>query len=353
MSTQPTRRASIHDVARSAGVSAATVSKVLRGVAGVKSGNVERVRAAVDAMGYQMDPLAAGLRQTTRRILALIVPDLESEFFGRIAAQLELLAEQAGYGLLIMSSHEDEEREARLVERMHVWRVAGTILAPVRSERGLGTALMKRLSMTGALLDRVMSDDVYDTVAVDNGGASASVARMLAAKGHRHVLLIGLNEVSRNVRARASAFEREAAAICPDMRVDALMIDDRAGNFRHMLSLYLDGNRPTAVFSLFQKGTLVALSEFRRRGLRCPSDVSLVGFDDAEWMQVTYPSVSAVVQPIERLAHLAFDRLLARIEGQGGASICSLEPCALELRESLVEVSPSVAAQPRQAVGGA
>lgn len=357
MINQPTKRASIHDVARSAGVSAATVSKVLRGVNTVKAANAQKVHAAVEAMGYKMDPLAAGLRQTTRKIIGLIVPDLESEFFGKIAARLEILAEDAGYSLSIVSSHESEAREERLVERMHVWRVAGTILAPVRSERGAGTLLMKSLSMTGALIDRVVSDDIYDTVAVDNAGASAKVARLLAEKGHRHVTLIGLNEVSRNVRTRASAFKQEAQIICPDMRVDVLMIDEREDNFRAHLSDYLDANHPSVVFSLFQKGTLIALSEFRRRGLRCPQDVSLVGFDDTEWMQVTYPAVSAVVQPISKLADHAFHRLLARIEGQrdgtNSASICHLEPCSLQLRESLVEVPPVLPAEQPHVIQGA
>lgn len=345
--TEP-KRASIHDVARAAGVSAATVSKVLRGVSTVKSANAERVRSAVDALGYQMDPLAAGLRQSRRRILGLIVPDLESEFFGRIAARVELLAEEAGYSLSIASSHEDEEREVRLVERMHVLKVAGTLLAPVRSERGAGVQRMKALSMTGALVDRVISDDVYDTVGVDNAGASAEVARLLAQKGHRHVLLVGLNEVSRNVRARASAFTREAKAVAANMHVDTLMIDERLDSSRSVLADYLDHHRPTAVFSLFQKGTLLALSEFRRRGIRCPQDVSLVGFDDAEWMRVTYPSVTAVVQPIDRLADIAFARLLARVEGQTGASVSQLEPCALTLRESLLANVAAASTQSRR-----
>ncbi|MEM6383505.1 MAG: LacI family DNA-binding transcriptional regulator [Pseudomonadota bacterium] len=340
------KRASIHDVARTASVSAATVSKVLRGASTVKSANVEKVKAAVEALGYQMDPLAAGLRQSRRRILGLIVPDLESEFFGRIAARVELLAERAGYSLSIASSHESEEREAQLVERMHVLKVSGTLLAPVRSERGAGVQRMKALGLTGALVDRVISDDVYDTIGVDNAGASAQVARLLAEKGHRHVLLIGLNEVSRNVRARAGAFTKEAGSLAPDMRVDSLMIDERTDSSRGRLSDYLDRQQPTAVFSLFQKGTLLALAEFRRRGIRCPDDVSLVGFDDAEWMRVTYPSVTAVVQPLDRLADIAFERLLARVEGQTGASISRLEPCALTARESLIAVQ---AAGPRRA----
>ena len=78
------RRATIHDVARAAGVSAATVSKVLRGVRSVREDNADRVREAVAALDYRMDPVASGLRGEQRRIIGAVVPDLESAFFGKL-----------------------------------------------------------------------------------------------------------------------------------------------------------------------------------------------------------------------------------------------------------------------------
>lgn len=331
-------RASIHDVARRAGVSAATVSKVLRGVKTVKALNAEKVHLAVKDLGYRMDPLASGLRRRTRQIIGVVVPELENEFFGRLTSRIEILAENAGFSLAIGSSHESEERERKLVTRMHDWRVAGTILAPVRSERGEGAMAMKELAMTGVLVDRVMANDVFDTVTADNERASARVAGTLIDAGHRHVLLFGLNEVSKNVRTRVSAFKAEAMAACPQMQVDILLAEGSMEDLRHSLSHYLSQHRPTAVFSLAQKGTLTVLSEFRRRGIQCPQDISLVGFDDAEWMQATYPSVSAVVQPVNRIAEQAFAKLLLRINGQKGFPVCLLEHCDFQERESLINV---------------
>ncbi|TIV51497.1 MAG: LacI family transcriptional regulator, partial [Mesorhizobium sp.] len=95
------------------------------------------------------------------------------------------------------------------------------------------------------------------------------------------------------------------------------------------------GERPTAVYSLFLKGTLVALSEFRRRGWHCPNDISLVGFDDAEWMQVTWPAIAAVVQPVREIAGNAMEVLFRRIEGEGGPPRARLEPCKVLMRESV------------------
>ena len=106
------RRATIHDVARAAGVSAATVSKVLRGVRSVREDNADRVREAVAALDYRMDPVASGLRGEQRRIIGAVVPDLESAFFGKLVTGLERAAEEAGYHMIVASSRESEAREA-------------------------------------------------------------------------------------------------------------------------------------------------------------------------------------------------------------------------------------------------
>jgi DNA-binding LacI/PurR family transcriptional regulator len=333
-------RPSIHDVAKHAAVSAATVSKVLRGVKTVKAANAGKVHLAVKELDYRMDPFASDLRRETRRIISVVVPELESEFFGRLTSRLEILAEEAGYSLVIASSHESEDREKQLVERMHDWRVAGTILAPVRSERGTGATVMKNRNMTGVLVDRVVANDSFDTVTANNAHASAEVARTLIEAGHRHVLLLGLSEVSKNVRTRINAFKQAAESTCSEMSIDVLLAEDPSEDLRAALARYLDRNNPSVVFSLFQKGTLAALSEFRRRGIQCPQEISLVGFDDAEWMQATYPSVTAVVQPVKQIAEQAFSKLLSRINGDSGYAQCQLETCRLQQRESVINVGP-------------
>ncbi len=340
MARKNDRRASIHDVASRAGVSAATVSKVLRGTTTVKPVNIEKVRRAVKELNYRMDPLASSLRRARRQIIGVVLPELESEFFGQLASHLEIFTEQAGYSLVIASSHESEDRERCLIERMHDWRVAGTILAPVRSERGQGATVMKNQGMVGVLVDRVVANNCFDTVTADNARASANVAQRLIEAGHRHVLLLGLSEVSKNIRTRISAFKTEAEKSCPGIKVDVLLADGPIHDLSILLGNYLEQQRPSAVFSLFQKGTLAVLSEFRRRSILCPKDISLVGFDDAEWMQATYPSITVVAQPIAQIARQAFARLLSRIDGHAGYPVCQLEPCDFRVRQSLANVVP-------------
>jgi LacI family transcriptional regulator len=330
------RRASIHDVASHAGVSAATVSKVMQGVTTVRPENAQRVYDAVEALGYRVDPLASDMRRARRRIIGAIVPEFESEFFGSMISELERLAEQRGFALVAASSRESEERERDILARMHDWRVGGVVLAPVRNEHGPAAGLMKTYGMTGVLIDRVLADDVFDTVSADSAAASAEVARALVGKGHRHVLVIGLGQQAATVKARLDGFRSTALQLAPDMRIDVILTESDIEPLRTSVAAYFDkGERPTAVYSLFLKGTLVALSEFRRRAWHCPNDVSLVGFDDAEWMQVTWPSIAAVVQPVRQIAGEAMDLLFRRIDGGEGPPDARLEKCRVLMRESV------------------
>ena len=335
------KRPTIHDVARTAGVSAATVSKVLRGSATVKAENSLRVHDAVQSLGYRMDPLASGLRQEQRRIIGAILPDLQSPFFGALATGLERASEAAGFTTIIASSRESEEREADLVARMNDWRVAGTILAPVRSERGLGATALRSLDMCAVLVDRVSADDRFDTVTADNFKASANVADFLLAAGHHHILLHGATRISKAVRTRLDGFSTRARALVPEVRIDTLLSDDDLETQHCAIHDYFDSrspeDRPTAVFSLSQYSTLLVLSELRRQGIRIPDHIALVGFDDVDWMQTAWPSITAVAQPVETMALRAIATLLSRIEGQStGFSVQYLETCDLQVRQSAV-----------------
>lgn len=339
------KRATIHDVARVADVSAATVSKVLRGISSVKTENAERVRTAIKSLDYRMDPLASGLRNEQRRIIGAVVPDLESSFFGALATGLERAAEAAGYHMIITSSREDQKREADLVERLSDWRVAGTILAPVRSERGPGAQKLRDIGMRAVLVDRVSADAQFDTVSADNFEASAAVADRLLAQGHRHILLHGATEISKAIRTRLDGFSTRAKALDSKVRLDTLLSGEDLEGHRKEVSDYFDSHtgsdRPTAVFSLSQNSTLVVLSDLRRRGLRVPDDIALIGFDDAEWMQTTWPSISAVRQPVAQMAEQAIATLLARVEGgEGGPAKCHLAQCTLVSRQSTQSQEP-------------
>ncbi|WP_068115787.1 LacI family DNA-binding transcriptional regulator [Tropicimonas marinistellae] len=288
-----------------------------------------------------MDPVVSGSRIEHRRIIGAVVPNLDSPFFGALATGLEDAAETAGYEMIVSSSRESEEREAKLIARMNDWRVAGTILVPVRSERGLGPKMLRELDMQAVLVDRASADDRYDTVAADNYAASAAVADYLLGLGHRHILLQGATQISKAVRLRVDGFSERAISIDSNVQLDKLLSDDDLEMQRNAIGAYLDARRiaattPSAVFCLSQHSTLLVFSELRRHHLQVPEEVALVGFDDADWMQETYPSITAVKQPVGTMAGKALEVLLARVEGRNpGAPVQYLEECEMVVRQSV------------------
>ncbi|MDA9991151.1 LacI family transcriptional regulator [Paracoccaceae bacterium] len=333
------KRATIHDVARQSGVSAATVSKILNGVTTVKQPNVDRVMAAIEDLGYRADPVASELRQGQRRLIAAIVPELNNPFFGALISGIEDAAETAGYKVIFGTSRESEEREIDVIQRMHDWRVSGAILVPVQSERGRGAALLADLGITSVLLDRVSASSAFDTVTADNFRASADVAQYLAEQGHRHILLHCATATSEAVRMRVEGFTSFMRRLDAGIRIDVLLNDINEQDKRGVLGQHWDRystlDTPTAVFALSQHSTLVVLSELRRRKITVSGQVALVGFDDADWMQTTWPSITAVAQPVEIMAKQAIAALLTRLANDGkGYPIQHLERCVLNIRES-------------------
>ncbi|MEL6435340.1 MAG: LacI family DNA-binding transcriptional regulator [Pseudomonadota bacterium] len=333
------KRSTIHDVARHAGVSAATVSKILNGVTTVKQANVDRVRAAIAKLDYRADPVASELRQGQRKFIAAIVPELENSFFGALLSGIEEAAEEAGYKVIFATSRECEEREIEVVQRMHDWRVAGAIVVPVRSEKGQGANRLDALGISSVFVDRVSASARFDTVTADNYKASADVADFLVAQGHRRLLVHCATTNSQAITTRAEGFQARLRERGVDAHCDELLFQEDATDQRAELRRYFDAldeaRRPTAIFSLSQHSTLIVLSELRRRRWAIPDQVSLVGFDDADWMQTTWPSITAVCQPVERMAKQAVQALIARLNQVNDTfPVQHLEQCELRIRES-------------------
>jgi DNA-binding LacI/PurR family transcriptional regulator len=129
-------RASMQNVAAYAGVSIATVSKVMQGVTTVLPENVTKVQNAIEALGYRINPLGAELRRGRRNLIGLIVPDIEKSGTARLITELELAVEAKNHVLFVASSHQSPQREADLANRMQDWRVAGVVIVPISGQTG-------------------------------------------------------------------------------------------------------------------------------------------------------------------------------------------------------------------------
>jgi len=332
-------RPTIYDVARRAGVSTATVSKVLRGVETVGAGNASSVNKAVRELGYRRDPLAANLRRNRRALVGLIVPDFRNPFFGALVASIEKLAEASGYRLVTVSTSETESMERRQIEALLDWRVAGIILIP--SSAGLASVRrLKAEAMPTVIVDRVSAGSPFDGIGVDNAEASGKMVRRFYEHGHRHLLVAASSPDLPNMAERIEGVQKAALAMDEPMRIEVLSCGvglDSAT--RAMTQRFETGPLPGAVFALFIQATLAVLREVAKLNLRIPEDISFAGFDDFEWMQVMHPPIATVIQPVEELAARAWERLLHRIEYPDHAAARLRIPCSVEFRGSIAAAS--------------
>ena len=302
------RRPTIHDVARSAAVSPATVSNVLTGRRHVDPDLANRVRLIVDELGYQRDVAASSLRSAKRTVVGAVVPELGNPFFAEMVDRLEREARNAGRRLLIATSGGDPAEETRQVEALIAWRPAGVIAVPCDGTFAARTAL-ERDGIPFVVLDRPLDDANFDSVAVDNVAAAREGAARLLAAGHRRLLLVASATKISNIRQRVAGVD-EALATVPGARAEMIEAGFDADEIEQAVTAQLERRPlPTAIFTLNNILTLGTLKAAAAAGMSIPEDISLLGFDDYDWMEVFRPPLSAIRQPVAEMAHAAWERL--------------------------------------------
>jgi LacI family transcriptional regulator len=328
-------RPTIYDVARMARVSTATVSKVLRGVTSVGADNAMRVNEAVRELGYRGDPLAANLRRNRRSLVGLIVPDFRNPFFGALVAEIEHLAETSGHRLVAVSTSESPEKEGSQISSLLDWRIGGLILIP-STQGSQSITRLNREGIPAVILDRVPAQSGCDGVGVDNAEAAGEMVRRFHALGHRRLLVAATTPKYQNMVERLAGLHEAAASLSHPMEVEVLFCGtDMESATRAFATRFAQGNIPAAIFALFNQGTLAALREISLRNLTIPDDISIAGFDDLEWMQVMHPPVASVIQPVDELARVAWERLLYRMDNPQTKPQRVRLNCRIEFRGSL------------------
>jgi LacI family transcriptional regulator len=336
----------IHDVAARAGVATATVSNVLTGQRYVAERRRRLVLEAVDALDYQPNHLAASLRRKHSRTVGIVVPDLTNPFFAALVQQIEGLAAASGYEILLVDSSNDINREASRTRALLARRIDGLIWVPTRD-------VLPPVNTSGAglpaavLVDRGFGLDGFDTVQAANGEASYRGCRHLLQLGHRDIALLIPTDALVNIRDRIDGYRRALAESGLNEHERVIVGGSSVETCRSAIEQELRrANRPTAVFAASYEATLGAIKAIRAVDIAFPEDVSLLGFDDFDWMTVLRPYVSTIAQPIDGMAAAAWRLLKARLSGGEDPHARIRLPCVLQVRESTR--APSEAVRRRQ-----
>jgi LacI family transcriptional regulator len=308
--------ATIRDVAREAGVSVATVSRVFGG-GGVSAGTRERVLAASERLGYRPNAVARALRMEATRTLGLVIPNVMNPFFTAVARAVEDAARERGYSLILGNTDEDPEKEARYLEVLLEKRVDGIVISPARAASPhLGE--IERAGVPVVFLDRYVAGVEAPVVRADGRRAVDELVGHLAGLGHRRLAIISGPPETVTGGERLESFlagARRRGVGVPEERV-AYGDFRRESGARAMRRLLRLEEPPTAVFAANNLMALGALEELDRAGVRVPEEMSFASFDDVSWFRLLRPPVTAIAQPIRRLGEAAAKMLPEMVEGR-------------------------------------
>lgn len=303
-------------IAQMAGVSLGTVSHVINNSARVREPLRRRVLDAVDALRYQPSALARGLRRDRTNMIGMVIPDVTNPFFPAVVRGAEDTAFANGYRLVLCNTDNSHAKEMEHLHQLRTYLPAGLIIIPasfgklseeVESFRRSGAAVV--------FLDRMPRNWKGDSVTVANDDGAFRAVQYLIQLGHKRIACVTGPLHLTNAQERLAGYRRAlklAGLPIPEAYVRKSTFD-RVGGYNDALVLLRLRSRPTAIFAqndLMAMGALLAIRELK---LRCPQDVSVIGFDDLDVTELMDPPLASIRQPGYQMGATAVQMLLDRV----------------------------------------
>jgi LacI family transcriptional regulator len=311
----------LRDVARLAGVSAMTVSRVINDQPRVKEETRRRVEAAIAELGYVPNGLARGLIRRKTKTIGLIVPDIANPFFTLVVRGAEDVAWRAGYHVILCNTQTDLERERGHVDDMLSFRVEGVLIAPVSDRSAPQLRTLARNELPFVLIDRSIPGFHGDLVQGDSVAGAHLLVDHLIGLGHRRIAMISepsdVSTARDRVQGYREALEAAGIELRPEFVAESSAINPYAARDATLQLLDLP-EPPTAIFALNSIAATGVAEAARERGLEIPSDLGLVCFDDIELASRLDPFLTVLAQPAETFGTIAMQLLLDRLAGNVG-----------------------------------
>lgn len=328
--------ATIQDVARDAGVSTATVSRVFSAPELVLETTRNKVMEAVNRLGYEPNFAAKSLRTLRTEKILVTVPDISNPFFSQVIRGVEEAALAAGYSVLLGDTRHEETREEQYAAMFRRKEADGLIflghrlpdvLADMVATKGPRTPIVNGCEFRPGL--------AVSSAHIDNDRAAAEVVDYLYGLGHTRIGVVTgplASPISSDRLAGVlSAAQRHGRASALRIAIGDFSIES---GVRQTGDLLDEPGRPTAIFCFSDEMAMGALEAIRQRGLTCPDDVSLVGFDDIRFAQYLHPKLTTVSQPKEQIGHEVVRLLLDILSGRATALQNVTLPHRLVVRSS-------------------
>lgn len=327
-------RLNIAEVARLAGVSTATVSRVLNGQPLVKERTRQRVLKVINVTNYRVNAVARNLRRNRTHTIGVIISNVLSTFYSVIAKAVEDVALRNDYSMVLCNGGDEPDKEMQYLKVLHENRVDGIVLSPTGKNNEYLRALVSS-DVPISIIDRQIEGIGCDTVLVNNREASKKAVEFLIERGYRRIGCIS------GPRDRRTGLERIKGYMDAHLKrgipVDEKLIE--YGDFslesgRENAFLLLTNNDIDAIYVANTDMATGAYQVIKERGIGIPDEIGFVMFDDPDWTRLVTPQVTAVSQPVYTIGSTAADLLFKRINDR--RNYIDKEPAKIVLQAKLV-----------------
>ena len=321
MSKLPT----IREVARRAGVSVATVSRVMNDRGPVSERTRQTVGEAIRETGFRPNVIGRGLKTARSGTLGVLVPSLQNPIFADAVQGIERAAEAGGYRILLTSSNYLPEKEVAAIDVLLCNRVEGLVLTVADESASQALEFLDRTHVPFVLVFNPARTASHSIVTIDNYAAARDIVGRLIRMGHRRIAMIaGDSQASDRSNLRRAGYERTLTdGGLHSGPVIEVGFDSR-DLVRHCRYLLSCDPAPTALFCSTDMLAIAAIRGFAALGLKVPDDISVAGFDGIEVGQCMSPSLATVVQPAEDMGMRAVEHLLERLNSGAPATNLTL-----------------------------
>ncbi|MFC5451131.1 LacI family DNA-binding transcriptional regulator [Paenibacillus aestuarii] len=308
-------KATIYDVAQAAGVSIATVSKVINQTGRISDKTRKHVYEVMEKLKYEPNMVASALTKKSTYTLGLTLPDLANPFFAEIARAVEDRGREYGFSVLICSTDNDPDKEVQYLSLLTQKRVDGIISAArIQNDHFLKKMLQHHIPFV--LITREMPTLAVDTVMVDDFLGGYLAGSHLVELGHKRIAILveDMDNTSNLERIRGCRQAMAASNVMLDeglVLISGYSVECGKSTMKELLSL---DERPSAVFACNDLLAIGAIQAAREVGLQLPSDLSVVGFDNTTLATIIDPPLTTISQPIQEIGRRAVDLLIQEIK---------------------------------------
>ncbi|WP_346355510.1 LacI family DNA-binding transcriptional regulator [Azotosporobacter soli] len=317
MEEERTKPVTIKDVAREAGVSIATVSRLLNGLDGVAPERAQRIRDAVEKLHYQPNSMARALKIRESRSIGLIIPDIENPFFPALVRGVEDAAQLHGYAVILCNTDGKPTREEEYMKFLYQKQVDGILFAG-NLDFAENSHWLSTIQLPIVLLDRRIPGAPYSAVLSANEDGAYLAVQHLIAQGCRQIAVIGGRARSPVSNERLQGYRQ--ALIDNKMEADEMLCKEGnfsfEGGYQAMESLLAGGKPFDGLFAANDMMAIGALQCLERHGRKVPEEIAVVGYDDIQMAAWYKPALTTMGQPVYEMGRLAVAKLVEEIGGK-------------------------------------